>query len=125
MIAFSGQTIASIITRTETTFPAILRLREWELDRDKGRYRRTRGRSQLVQALGREPTRTELERQHATSALKAIGLHWPRKPSERHKVWADRLMDLGLKVDVTQELGRIRHRALSTKMQEQLAMKWQ
>lgn len=123
-IAFAGRTIAATIRRTEETFSTILQLREWELDREGGRYRRTRGRSQLARSLAREPTRTEIERQHAASALRAIGLKWPRKPNDRQRQWKQCLIDLGLTVEVTSDLAPLRHRATSLEMQEQLARKW-
>ena len=123
-IAFAGRTIAAEIRRTQETYPTILKLREWEEDRSKGRYRRSRGQSQLERSLGRKPTRTEIERQHATSALRATRLKWPRKPTERHAKWVECLRELGLAVETSSELPQIKHRATSTEMQKLLSAKW-
>lgn len=119
-IAFAGKTIAAVIRRTEDTFPTILRLRDWEADRNGGRYRRIRGRSQLRRMLGREPTCMEIERQHAVSALRAIDLCWPGKPKSRHEQWVECLYKIGLSVEVSKDLAPTRHRAISTEMQEEL-----
>lgn len=120
-IAFAGQKIAAVIRRTEDSYPVILQLRDWEADRTSGRYRRSRGRSQLRRTLGREPTQMAVDRQHATSALRALGLLWPGKPKERHEQWADCLRAIGLTVETSADLGPIRHRATSTEMQEEMA----
>ncbi len=122
-IAFAGRTIAAEIRRTQETYLTILKLRDWENDRSGGRYRRSRGQSQLERSHGRKPTRTEIERQYANSALRAIGLEWPRKPTERHEQWVKRLSNLGLAIKTTSELAPIKHRATSTRMQERLSAK--
>jgi hypothetical protein len=122
-IAFAGKTIAAIIRRTPDTYPLMLRLRDWEADRDGGRYRRSRGRSQLRRALKREPTLVEVERQHATSALRALGLRWPDKPRNRHKKWVECLHELSLIVETSHDLRPILHRATSTEMQKALIEK--
>lgn len=119
-IAFAGQTIAAIIRRTSDTFPTIMRLRDWEADRNGGRYRRVRGRSQLRRTMGREPTTMEIERQYAVSALRAIELRWPGKPKSRHEQWVECLYEIGLSVEVSPDLGPIRHRAVSTETQEEM-----
>jgi hypothetical protein len=119
-IAFAGRTIAAIIRRTEDSYPAILRLRDWEADRASGRYRRSRGRSQLRRAMGREPDQMTVDRQHANSALRALGLVWPGKPSDRHKQWADCLRGIGLAVETSADLGPIRSRVTSREDQEEM-----
>ena len=122
-IAFSGRSRAAVIRRTEATYPTILKLRDWESSRESGRYRRSRGRSQLRRALNREPTRTELERQHATSALRAVGLRWPRNPKERALQWLECLGAIGLTVDLTTELAPMRYYDISRRIQTQLSEK--
>lgn len=119
-IAFVGKTLAAIIRRTDETYPTILRLRDWEADRNGGRYRRVRGRSQLRRTLGREPTNLQIERQHAISALRAIGLCWPGNPKLRHKQWVECLSMIGLSAEISKDLGPTQHRAISTEMQQEL-----
>lgn len=119
-IAFAGRSVAAVIRRTEESFPVILRLRDWEADRAGGRYRRSRGRSQLRRALGREPAQVQVDRQHATSALRALGLHWPARPHERHAQWADCLRGIGLAVEKSAHLGPVRHYTISTKVQSRV-----
>lgn len=119
-IAFAGRTIAAIIQRTEDSYPVLLRLRDWEADRASGRYRRSRGRSQLRRAMGREPDQMTVDRQHANSALRAFGLVWPGKPSDRHKQWADCLRGIGLTVETSADLGPIRSRVTSREDQEEM-----
>jgi len=117
--AFTGETLAAIIRRTEDTFPKILQLRDWEAHRDGGGYRRSRVKSQLCRSLGREPYPYEIERAHAKTALRHLGLKLPNKPNLRRDQWPDRLRKLGLDVELATEIKPTRHVAMSTKKIEE------
>ena len=98
--AFSGDKQGAVIRCTPATAETIQRLRDWESDATKGRYRRTRGRAQLQKRRGRSPSSLEIEHQFARSALRAAGLVWPRNPRERAKKWPECLRQLGLHVEL-------------------------
>ncbi len=103
-IAFTGKSIGAIIRRTDRSCQLVERLQEWETERDGGRYRRIRVASQLKKKLGRTPYPMEVERAHAKSALRALDLRWPGKPTIRHQEWSECVRKIGLETEISRDV---------------------
>jgi len=89
---FAGKTIAAKISRTSSTIPTVLRLREWELTHP---YRKDR----LKKLYQKTKPAFEIEHRYAASALKGIGLCWPNRANVLKKTWMKHLEDIGLEVE--------------------------
>ena len=96
-IAFTGRTTAAKITRSEKTWPTILKLRDWEQS-PSGRHRFNRIKHRM-EKLGQKPPEYEVWRRYAATALRHVGLHWPDKPRLRMRKWPDSLSEIGLTVE--------------------------
>lgn len=87
-----GTKYVSILEKDEETLKTIVRLSEWEHS-NYGKYRASRLRKTHPQ-----DSRRETERRYKESALRGLGLRWPRKPSDRLRQWPDALRDIGIVV---------------------------
>ncbi len=89
---FAGKTMAAKISRTSSTNPTVLSLREWELAHP---YRMSR----LKKLYEKTRPAFEYEHRYAASALKGIGLCWPNRACVLKKTWMKHLEDIGLEVE--------------------------
>ena len=89
---FAGKNAVAKITRTEKTWPTILKLRDWE---ESHPYRVNR-----LKALYSKAPSYEIEQRYAESAIRAIGLEWPGKPNHRKREWPKCFRDIGLEVEI-------------------------
>jgi hypothetical protein len=89
---FAGKDVVAKITRTEKSWPTILKLRDWEKSHP---YRRSR----LKALYPNDPCYT-IEQRYAESAMRAIGLEWPGKPNHRKREWPKCFRDIGLDVEI-------------------------
>lgn len=87
-----GQKHVSILEKDAETLQTILRLRDWEQS-IYGTYRVSRLRTSHPGDSARET-----ERRYKESALRGVGLRWPRKPSDRLRQWPDALRAIGIVV---------------------------
>jgi len=87
-----GRNCVSILEKDVTTLQTIVRLSHWEQSL-YGKYRMSR----LRKAYPRDSSR-ETQRRYKESALRGVGLRWPRKPSDRLRQWPDALRDIGIVV---------------------------
>lgn len=89
---FAGKNVVAKITRTEATWPTILKLRDWE---ESHPYRRSR-----LKALYPNDPPYAIDERYSESAMRAIKLKWPGKPNHRKREWPKCFRDIGLDVEI-------------------------
>jgi len=87
-----GRNCVSILEKDQATLQTVVRLSQWEQSL-YGKYRVARLRTAYPHDSSRET-----ERRYKESALRGVGLRWPRKPSDRLRQWPDALRGMGIVV---------------------------
>ena len=87
-----GRNYVRILEKDKATLQTVVELSRWEQS-FYGKYRASR----LRKAYPHDSSR-DTERRYKESALRRVGLRWPRKPSDRLRQWPDALSAIGIVV---------------------------